>query len=161
MSLERGVGWYLCKGELIAPVKVRRRILKKRLNLLDDTSNSIVRSLISLLLRLGPINSFSNMRLNLARVRIHEESHPRSRQRTVLVRRRGEEIVGIRIYEELSDDGGLGDDLAIVDDGWDEAAGVDLQVFWGSGGVEINDFFLEGETKFGEGDVCPVRDCGG
>lgn len=67
----------------------------------------------------------------------------------------------MRICEELSDDGGLGDDLAIVDDGWDEAAGVDLQVFWRSGRVEINDFLPDGETKFGEGDVCPVRDCGG
>lgn len=70
-------------------------------------------------------------------------------------------MTGIRICEELGDDGGLGDGLAVVDDGWDEAAGVDLQILWGSGCAEINDFLLDGETKFGEGDVCPVRDCGG
>lgn len=70
-------------------------------------------------------------------------------------------MAGIRIGEELGDDGGLGDGLAVVNDGWDEAAGVDLQVLWGSGCAEINDFLLDGETKFSEGDVCPVRDCGG
>lgn len=67
----------------------------------------------------------------------------------------------MRISEELSYDGGLGDGLAVVDNCWDEAARVDRQVLWGSGGAEINDVLFDGETKFGEGDVCPVRDCGG
>ena len=64
----------------------------------------------------------------------------------------------VRVGEELRDNGRLGDDFAVVGDGGDETAGVDLQVFGGAGDAEVDDFFFEGEIELGEGDmssVCP------
>lgn len=150
----------LCECELIAAAEERSCVLEKRLDFLDDTSESIVSSLVDLVICLRSVDSPGDMRLDLVRVGISKEANPRSDQRPIAVRGRGQKSVGIGVYEVLRDDGGLGDGLAIVDNGGNEASRVDLQILWGARSVQVNDLLLEWEAEFLEGDVCPVRDWG-
>jgi hypothetical protein len=139
----------LCKGELIAAAEEGSCVLEKRLDLLDNSSKSIVSSLVDLIVCLRSVDSPSDMRLDLGRVGISKEADPRSDQSPIAVRGRGQKsVVGIGIYEELGDDGGLGDGLAIVDNGGNEASWVDLQILWGARSVQVNDLLLEREAEF-------------
>lgn len=61
------------------------------------------------------------------------------------------------VGEELGDNGRLGDNLAVVGEGGNEAARVNLEVGLGARGVEVDDLLLEGEAELGEGDVGAVR----
>lgn len=139
----------LCKGELIAAAEEGSCVLEKRLDLLDDTSKSIVSSLVDLVICLRSVDSRGDMRLDLARVGISKEANPGSDQSPIAVRGRGQKsVVGIGVYEELGDDGGLGDGLAIVDNGGNEASRVDLQILWGARSVQVNDLLLERKAEF-------------
>lgn len=63
---------------------------------------------------------------------------------------------GIRVGEELGDDGRFGDDLAVVGERGHEAAGVDLQVLGRARGAEVDDLLVKRDAELGEGDVCAV-----
>lgn len=75
---------------------------------------------------------------------------------------RRQERGGESISQELRDDRGLVDYFFLVDT-WDgvfdrrhEAAGVDVEIPLGTGGVEVDDGFFEGEAEFFEDDVRAV-----
>jgi hypothetical protein len=53
---------------------------------------------------------------------VDEEVDARALERGVYVACGREEVRGVGVDEELGDDGGLGDDVVIELDGWDEAA---------------------------------------
>lgn len=62
----------------------------------------------------------------------------------------------VRVGEELRDDGRLGEDLAVVGQGRDKAARVDLEVLGGARGAEVDDLLLEWDTELGQSDVGTV-----
>lgn len=59
----------------------------------------------------------------------------------------------VRVGEKLRDDGRLGEDLAVVGQGRNKAARVDLEVLGGTRGAEVDDLLLERDAKFGQSDV--------
>lgn len=65
----------------------------------------------------------------------------------------------VLVREELRDDGRLGDDLAVVRQGRDQAARVDLEILGGTRSIEVDDLFLEGDAKFGQSNVGTVSPC--
>ncbi len=60
---------------------------------------------------------------------------------------RGHKVRRVRISEKLGNDGRFGNDLPVVGQAGNEAAGVDGQVLGSAGDREVNDFLLEGDTK--------------
>lgn len=60
------------------------------------------------------------------------------------------------ICQKLRDDGRLGDDLAIVNQCWHEAPGIDFKVGWVPGPVKVNQNLLKREAEFRKNDMCPV-----
>jgi hypothetical protein len=54
---------------------------------------------------------------------------------------------GVRVGEELGDDGGFRDDFSVVGERWHEAAWVDGQVFGCAGDGEVNLGFVNGGTN--------------
>ena len=59
----------------------------------------------------------------------------------------------VRIGEKLRDDGRLGDDLAVVGQGRNQAARIHLEVLGATRRVEVDDLLLERDAKFGQSDV--------
>ncbi|CCF42471.1 hypothetical protein CH063_12459 [Colletotrichum higginsianum] len=80
----------------------------------------------------------------------------RAAQGGVLGARDGHEVGRVGVGEELGDDGGLGDDLAVVRDGRHQAARVDAEVLGRARHREVDDLLLERQAELGEGDVGAV-----
>lgn len=60
------------------------------------------------------------------------------------------------VSKESGDYGGLGDDVVVVFDARYETAGVDFKVPWFARCVEVDDYFVIGETEFFNYDVGAV-----
>ncbi|KAI6762155.1 hypothetical protein HG531_002708 [Fusarium graminearum] len=136
-------------SELIATTKERSSVLEKRFNLLDDTSYSIIHSTTNFFVRRAAVDGPAEMALDLARVGISKEADPGSDQGPVRVRRGREQRLAlgrVSVDEELGDNGRFSDGLAVVDNGRDKTARVDLEIFWRAGLVEVDDLFFEGDV---------------
>lgn len=126
------MGTHLGKGELIATTKERSSVLEKRFNLLDDTSYSIIHSTTNFFVRRAAVDGPAEMALDLARVGISKEADPGSDQGPIRVRRGREQRLAlgrVSVDEKLGDDGRFSDGFAVVDNGWDKTARVDLEIF--------------------------------
>lgn len=78
---------------------------------------------------------------------IHKEGNPRPRQRAIRVRRCRHQVRRVSIGKELSDNGRLGDDLAVVGQRRDETAWVDLEILGRARRGKINDLLLKRDAQ--------------
>jgi len=65
-------------------------------------------------------------------------------------------VRGVHISQELRDNGGFGDDFAVVGERGDEAAGVDGEVFGGAGDGEVDVHGFEFNADFFDSDLSAV-----
>jgi hypothetical protein len=114
---------YLSQSELITTTEERTLALgisQKRFNLLHNTSNQLLRGSIAVSLR-GRSDTSEEVRDNLAEECVDEEGQACAVQRVVCRARSRDEVRGVCIGEELRDDAGLGDDVAVVRETGDKA----------------------------------------
>lgn len=142
---------YLCKRQFLAAAEERLGISQQRFQLLDNQLNEFLAQLILFLVGHGI--GLDPEREGLGNERVGEEVDPGPAKGAAFFVGGRDKVGGMGVGEELGDDSGLGDDLAVVGKGGDEPAGVDLEVLGGAGHGKVNDFLLEVETQLGEGDV--------
>lgn len=142
----------LGKGQLLAPPEERPSILQQRLNLLGDALDELLCALVGVFGRLGE-EGLEPEAIDLAEPRIDEEGDTSPGQCAIGVGGGREEVGRVRVGEKLRDDGRLGEDLAVVGQGRNKAARVDLEVLGGTRGAEVDDLLLERDAKFGQSDV--------
>lgn len=142
----------LGEGQLVAPSEERPSILQQRLNLLGDALDELLRALTRVVRRLGE-EGLEPEAVDLGEPRIDEEGDAGPGQCGVGIGGGREEVGWVRVGEELRDDGRLGDDFAVVGQGGDQAARVDLEVRGGTRDAEVDDLLLERDAQFGQGDV--------
>jgi hypothetical protein len=114
---------YLSQSELITTTEERTlalRISKKRFNLLHDTGNQCLRGSIAVCLG-GRSDTGEEVWGNLAEECVDEEGQACAVQRVVCRPRSRKEVRGVCVGEELRDDAGLGDDVAVVRETGDQA----------------------------------------
>lgn len=150
---------HLSQGGLLAATEKRRRVSKQRLDLLDNRVGGRLANLGPGLVRLGR-HALEDRGEDLGEEGVDEEADAGAAQGAVRGVGGREQVRGEGVGEELGDDGGFGDDLAVVRERGDEAAGVDLQVLFGAGFVEIDNLLFEGNVELGEGNVSTVGPCG-
>lgn len=88
--------------------------------------------------------------------RINKKGNSRPRQCAIWVRRCGDQVRRVGIGKELSHDGRLGDNLAVVRERRDETAWVDLEVLGLARLGKIDNLLLKGDAQLSKGDVRTV-----
>lgn len=149
----------LGEGQPLAAAEEGCGVLQERLELLDDGGGEVLGGGGPLGGPLGGELEPVGRGRELRDVGVDEEVDPRAAEGAAGLARGGDEVGGVGVGEELGDDGGLGEDLAIVGERGDEAAGVDGEVGLGAGDGEVDDFLLKGDVELGEGDVGALGPC--
>lgn len=172
---------YFSHSKLLTPPKKRpvplRLLSQERFKFLHHSSSQLLRSSITLSLR-GSTDPSEQVVGDLARESIDEEGDARAEQSVLLgwAGRRGQEVGGVGVSDELGDDGGFGDYVSIVGYAGDETAlslccklvycyfgcldityRVDLEIprlTW-LGQIDNNLFIVQ--TSFFQRDVCALR----
>jgi len=166
---------YLSQGQTVAAAEEGAlAVHEQRLDFLDDGLDELLRGSIPLLLR-GGTDAGKEVRHNLADEGVDEEGHAGAVEGVLYGSRLGEEVGRMGVSQELGDNGGLGDDVAIVREGRDQTAlqqkewlaecleglprgcrrpyRVDLQVPRLTRLVQVDDDLLVLEPQLLEGDV--------
>lgn len=145
---------HLSKGKLVGAAEVRLSVLEEGLDLLHEAGDSRLGDGGDL--GLGSGVDLEEGALELGEEGVDEEGDAGTLEGAAGGAGLGDEVRGVLVGEEGSDDAGLNDDLVVELEGGDKAAGVDGEVLLGTGGVEVDDVLLELEAELSSGDVRAV-----
>lgn len=113
---------YLSQGQTVASTEEGTlAVLEQRLDFLHHGLGQLLRSSVSLLLR-GGTDGGKEVWHNLAEEGVDEESDAGAVEGVFSGRRLGKEVRRVGVGQELGDNAGFGDDVAIVGEGGDETA---------------------------------------
>lgn len=147
---------YLSKRDLVTSSKVRARIRELWLDLLHQPSNRFLDGRLTLLLSFGRVQAIQ-LALEFRVEGIREQADPSTTERAAELIGGGDQMRRIPIDQELRNDTGLDEDLAVVRQRRDQATGVDLQVLGRPRGVQVDDDLLKGDLELFQDNMSPVR----
>lgn len=156
---EKDTEWirsHLSLRELVTAAKEGVRIGEQRLNLLDEGFDGFLGDRVSLRVDLGRVEAKYH-RVDLGDVRVNKPGNLRAAERAARRVGRREQVRRIGVGQELRDDGGLNDNLAVVRQRGNQPARVDLEVFGRARRVQVDRDLLKRELELLQDDVRPVR----